>query len=91
MKSKLTPRFRKDFARLPQQIQMQAKKKFELFKDQSRLKSLRIKKMKGFDDVWEGHITKGYVFTFHWENDAESGEQTAVFRRIGSHDIYDDP
>jgi hypothetical protein len=47
--------------------------------------------MKGFEDIWEGHITEGYVFTMEWDQDKETGEQVAIFRRIGKHEIYKNP
>lgn len=53
--------------------------------------SLRIRKMQGYADVWEGHITMQYVFTFHIEKDPKTGETIYVFRTVGTHDIYRNP
>ena len=53
--------------------------------------SLKIKKMKGYKGIWEGHVTEGYVFTFHIEEDEETEETIYYFRKIGAHDIYDAP
>ena len=47
--------------------------------------------MKGFPSVWEGHITREYVFTFSRLIDEDSGEIVFVFRKIGRHDIYKNP
>ena len=46
--------------------------------------------MQGYDEIWEGHITKDYVFTFHYET-SEDDETVVVFRHIGTHDIYEKP
>jgi mRNA interferase RelE/StbE len=83
--------FREDFERLPPDIQDIARQKFRLFQDNPRHPSLRIKKMAGREDIWEGHITQAYVFTFQWLEDPQTGEAIAYFRRIGSHQIYDNP
>ena len=45
--------------------------------------------MKGFPGIWEGHITLGYVFTF--QRIEENGEVIFEFRKIGKHDIYNNP
>jgi len=47
--------------------------------------------MQGRPDIWEGHVTLQYVFTFHVEEDPNTGETIYVFRNIGSHDIYRNP
>ncbi len=46
---------------------------------------LRIKKMQGYQNVWEGRITRGYRFTFEWQ------EENLILRRTGKHDILDKP
>ena len=47
--------------------------------------------MQGHLAIWEGHITLQYVFTFHIEQDPQTGEVIYVFRNIGTHDIYRRP
>jgi hypothetical protein len=47
--------------------------------------------MQGHPDIWEGHITLQYVFTFHIEQDPDTGERVYIFRNIGTHDIYRQP
>jgi mRNA interferase RelE/StbE len=91
MKAVRLQSFKEGFDRLPKDIQDQVREKFKLFKDNPQHPSLRIKKMKGYENIWEGHITRGYVFTFHWDSDSETGEHIAVFRKIGTHAIYKDP
>lgn len=80
-----TNRFKKDFKRLPEQIQKRTIKQLELFLQNPRHPSLNVKKMQGHSDVWEARITKGYRFTFKIEND------TYELRRIGTHDILENP
>lgn len=47
--------------------------------------------MQGYENRWEGHITREYVFTFEETIDNETDEPVILFRRIGTHDIYDNP
>ena len=47
--------------------------------------------MQGHPNIWEGHVTRDYVFTFHVDKDPESGEAIFVFRNIGTHEIYRSP
>lgn len=86
--------FKEDFEKLPPQVQQQAKEKFRFFRENPKYPfhpSLRVKKMKGYEDIWEGHITQGYVFTFMQEQEEETGETIFLFRHIGTHAIYDNP
>src|SRR5439155_2404530 len=80
-----TPRFARDFRSLPPDIQRRAAKQLQLLLDNPRHPSLRIKKMEGSQDIWEGRISKGYRFTFQVRND------TYILRRIGAHDILGAP
>jgi hypothetical protein len=83
------------YAQLPEDIKDKAREAFQLF--QSGVDnppfhpSLRIRKMEGHTNIWEGHITLQYVFTFHVEEDLETGERIFVFRKIGTHGIYRNP
>ena len=81
MKLARTARFAHDFRSLPPDIQRRAAKQFQLLLDNPRHPSLRIKKMEGSQDIWEGRITKAYRFTFQVQGD------TYLLRRIGTHDI----
>lgn len=86
--------FRRNLGKLPNEVIEIAKEKFGLFKENPYFphhSSLRIKPMQGYPGIWEGHVTRGYVFTFHREVDNETGEIVFVFRKIGKHDIYDNP
>lgn len=91
-----TPRpFWEEYLQLPRAIQAKARKTFKLFRKGAEHPphhpSLRIRKMGGHADIWEGHVTLDYVFTFHFETEPETGETICVFRRIGTHDIYRNP
>ena len=85
MRLERTDRFKRDFISLPESIKRRAERQLILFVQNPRHPSLRIKKMEGTKDIWEGRITKGYRFTF---------QVRAVFctlRRIGTHDILKTP
>ena len=90
MKYRRTKGFRRDYDGLPDHIKVLVREKFELFRNDHFHPSLRIKKMQGEGDIWEGHITTDYVFTFHWD-ESDDGEPIVVFRRIGRHSIYKSP
>lgn len=95
MQYRRTRTFRKDFESLPKRVQEEAKEKFELFKDNPFYPyhpSLRIKPMRGYEEIWEGHVTLQYVFTFHREEVPETGDTRFVFRKIGTEsDVYRNP
>jgi len=79
------PSFVRDFTALPSAIQERAEKKLVLFLENPRHPSLRTKKMEGWDNIWEAHITKEYCFTFEIQGDLYK------LRRIGTHEIYRSP
>jgi len=74
-----TEKARKDFQKLPIGIQKIAEKQFELLLSNPGHPSLRIKKIKGTKNIWEGRITKSIRFTFQIIRD------TYILRRIGKH------
>jgi mRNA-degrading endonuclease YafQ of YafQ-DinJ toxin-antitoxin module len=85
MKITHDPRFLRDFADLPANIQERAKKKLALFLENPRHPSLQTHKMEGWPDLWEGRISDDYRFTFRMVGDLYQ------LRRIGTHDIYKSP
>lgn len=95
MKFRPVETFWKAYAELPADIKEQARVAFRRFQNGVEHPpfhpSLRIRKMQGHPDIWEGHVTLQYVFTFHIEQDAETGEIIYIFRNIGTHDIYRRP
>lgn len=74
-------RFRKDYNVLPKDIRETFETKLALFLDNPRHPSLRVKRLVGTVDRWEGSVTMNYRFTFQW------AAGTVLFRRIGTHDI----
>lgn len=78
---RFTHRFKKQYNTLPLEIREAFKEKLTLFLADMQHPSLRVKKIQGVENRWEGSITMKYRFTFHFEKD------TVIFRAIGTHDI----
>ena len=74
-------RFKKEYNTLPKEIQNAFDKKLTLFLKNIYHPSLRVKKIQGTKERWEGSITMKYRFTF------EFIEDTLIFRAVGTHDI----
>ena len=74
-------KFKKQYQSLPFEIRNAFNEKLSLFVADMLHPSLRIKKIQGVQNRWEGSVTMKYRFTFHFE------EETVVFRTIGTHDI----
>jgi mRNA interferase RelE/StbE len=73
--------FLKDYRKLPKAVQREAEEKLRLLAQDPRHPSLRIKKIRRTEGLWEGSVTMAYRFTFH----KEAGN--IVLGRIGTHDI----
>lgn len=95
MRFRATEPFWKAYSRLPSGVREEARQAFLRFQEGAHNPpfhpSLRIRKMQGRPGIWEGHITLEVVFTFHIEEDPDTGETVFVFRNIGRHDIYRRP
>ena len=78
-----TQTFKKNYSRLPRDIQKRFDKQLELFQDNPAHPSLKIHRYKSVTNVWEGYVSDKYRFTF------SSIENGTVFRNIGSHEIID--
>jgi mRNA interferase RelE/StbE len=74
-------KFRKQYKILPQKIQNAFDKKLTLFLNDGFHPSLRIKRIQGTKNRWEGSVTMNYRFTF------EFMENMVFFRTVGTHDI----
>ena len=74
-------RFKKEYNNLPKEIQKAFDEKLFLFLKQTSHPSLRVKRIQGTKNRWEGSITMKYRFTF------EFFENEILFRAIGTHDI----
>jgi len=78
-----TPRFKKSFKTLPRKVQSAFEKKLELFLKDMMHPSLRVKRIQGTKDRWEGSVTMKYRFTFQLRDDR------IIFRNIGTHKILE--
>jgi len=78
---RLSNSFKKQYQTLPEEIRKAFKEELVLFLTNMHHPSLRVKKIQGDENRWEGSITMKYRFTFHFD------EETVVFRTIGTHDI----
>jgi mRNA-degrading endonuclease YafQ of YafQ-DinJ toxin-antitoxin module len=86
-----TKSFKSDYKKLIEEhpeLEKTAKKAFRLFQQNPNHPSLDIHRLDAHKDIWGGHITKKYVFTFHKDRLA-NGELVYWFRRIGDHTVYD--
>jgi len=73
--------FKKSYNRLPGDIQKTFNLKLELLLQDISHPSLRVKRIQGTGNRWEGSVTIKYRFTFQWDGG------TLIFRTIGTHDI----
>jgi mRNA-degrading endonuclease RelE of RelBE toxin-antitoxin system len=85
MKVQTTKPFDEDYAALPESLKERADKQFILLMENPHHPSLRLKKIKGHPNIWEGRITKSYRFTFQMLG------EVYLLRRIGTHDILRTP
>ncbi len=81
MRIRWTPFFARDFQNLPGDVQARAERAIRLLTENPQYPSLRSKKMRGVQSIWEASVALSYRMT-----DEVSGE-TLVLRRIGTHDI----
>ena len=80
-KYRFSNKFKKQYKLLPLQIRQSFNEKLPLFLSDILHPSLRVKKIHGVQNRWEGSVTMKYRFTFHFDGDS------VVFRTIGTHDI----
>jgi mRNA-degrading endonuclease RelE of RelBE toxin-antitoxin system len=81
-----TARFKKAYQALPKPVRRKVIKAFTQFQEDPTYPSLGIKKIKGYEDIWEGRIDQQYRFTFHYETHPETDESICVFRNVDNHD-----
>jgi mRNA-degrading endonuclease YafQ of YafQ-DinJ toxin-antitoxin module len=74
-------RFKKEYNNLTKEIQKAFDQKLQLFLKDISHPSLRVKRIQGTKNRWEGSITMKYRFTFQYS------ENILIFRTIGTHDI----
>ena len=80
-KYRFSNKFKKQYKSLPLHIQQSFNEKLPLFLSNMFHPSLRVKKIQGTQNRWEGSVSMKYRFTFQFNED------TVVFRTIGTHDI----
>jgi mRNA interferase RelE/StbE len=85
MRIQTTRPFDEDYSALPESIKERADKQFIILIENPHHPSLRLKKIKGHPNIWEGRVTKSCRFTFQI-----SGE-IYLLRRIGTHNILKTP
>ncbi|MFB6181493.1 MAG: cytotoxin [Candidatus Magasanikbacteria bacterium] len=83
---KATESFYEDLEELTEELQKKTFSKLKLFQKNTNHPSLRVKKIKGTDYIWEMSINMQYRVTFQWKN-----ETTIILRRVGTHDILQNP
>lgn len=74
-------KFKKEYSKLPGEIQNAFDQKLSLFLKDMLHPSLRVKRIQGTRERWEGSVTMKYRFTFQLVQDV------LIFRAIGTHDI----
>ncbi len=85
MKLYPTEQFVKCYEDLAQNVQKQTDKQLELLLTNFRHPSLRTKKIRGTDNIWEARVTREYRFTFQIEG------ELYILRKVGTHRILKRP
>jgi mRNA-degrading endonuclease RelE of RelBE toxin-antitoxin system len=80
-----TAGFDRLFRRLPKELRLKTYEKLALFLEDPSHPSLRVKKMKGTDAIWEMSVTMNYRITF------EVDGERVLLRRIATHDVLREP
>lgn len=80
-----TRTFTRLFKRLPKDIRDETHKKLALFLDNPSHPSLRVKRLRGTERLWEMSVTMNYRITFEVE------DERVTLRRIGTHDVLRNP
>ena len=80
MKLARTEKFKRCYSDLPAEVRKITDRKLMLFQRNPHHPSLRVKKMKGTQNIWEASITMNYRFTFELYKDV------ILLRIIGKHD-----
>lgn len=75
--------FEDAYVKLPTEIQRRVDKKIKLLAENLSHPSLRVKKVKGKRNIYEGSINMGYRFLFLIT------ENAYILLRIGRHDILE--
>lgn len=85
MKLRRTERFLRDYKGLPASVRRQTDRKLLYLVENIGHPSLRVKRVRGREGVFEGSINMSYRFLFQISSDGY------VLLRIGRHSILDKP
>jgi len=80
MKITQSDSFKRDYKKLPEKVKDQTDKALQLLTTNLPHPSLRAKKIKSRENIWEVRVTKDYRFNFEIRGD------TYILRSIGKHD-----
>jgi mRNA-degrading endonuclease RelE of RelBE toxin-antitoxin system len=83
MKIIRTQRFLEDYRKLPPQVQRQTDRKLRYLAENLAHPSLRVKRVRKYENVYEGSINKDYRFLFLITSEGY------LLLRIGRHDILE--
>ncbi len=85
MNIQTTRPFDRDYARLPNETKDRVDKQLVLLLANPRHPSLRLKRIRGTEDIWEARVTSGYRITLQIVG------ETLILRRVGAHDVLKEP
>lgn len=86
MEVSFAPQFRRQFKKLPRQLQEETLEKIALFKDTQQHKKLRVHILQGkLAKRWSFSVNYRFRIVFMWERRNAS----AIFLAIGDHTVYD--
>ncbi len=84
MKIIYSPRFAKEYKKLPLKVKLQAEKKEEVFRKDPFSTSLKTHKLSGkLNEFYSFSINYQIRIVFHYQS-----ENTIVFDNIGTHEVY---
>ena len=79
----VTRRFEKSLKRLPPHIQRKFREQLQRLVEAPHHPSLKLKKMRGTDDIWEARVDYQYRLVFSYMPDG------MLLHDIGTHQIYE--
>ncbi len=83
MKIRRTDRFKKDYQKLPSDIQQRVNQKLRFLLRDPRHPSLRVHKLRGVEGLWEFSVTMNYRVIFEIESECY------VLLGVGPHRIVE--
>jgi mRNA-degrading endonuclease RelE of RelBE toxin-antitoxin system len=84
-KLRILATFKKDYKKLPREIQEKVDKQLKFLLEHPGHPSLHLHIIRGTKGLWEGYVDYQYRFTFEIEDDFY------ILRKVGSHDILKKP